>query len=201
MVAFHTVPYGLVTRQRRRSADDWLEIALDALAKGGAAAVNMERLAASVGATKGSVYWHFPNREALLAATLDRWERESTDAVIEFVERQPTPGDKLRTLFSKVLDDDDPHPELALLASSGDEMVDAAVRRVSQRRISCLEKLFRDLGFTRAQAARRAVLAYSVYLGKAQLRRGSPDVLPATRSARRAHLEDALRTLTTPPED
>jgi AcrR family transcriptional regulator len=74
------------------------------LAEGGLGAVAIEPLAARAGATKGSVYHHFPNREALLKATVERWEREHTEKVIELVEAEATPHDKLRTLFSTVLD-------------------------------------------------------------------------------------------------
>ena len=53
---------------------------LDALRKGGVAAVRVERLAGDVGVTKGSFYHHFRDRGALLDALLDYWAREMTDA-------------------------------------------------------------------------------------------------------------------------
>ena len=45
----------------------WVEAALAALAEGGAAAVKVERLAAKLKVTKGSFYWHFRDRDELLA--------------------------------------------------------------------------------------------------------------------------------------
>ena len=70
----------------RLSRDDWTAAALRALAAGGLAAVAIEPLAAALGATKGSGYWHFANRAALVSATLERWEHDNTAAVIAQVD-------------------------------------------------------------------------------------------------------------------
>ena len=45
----------------------WLSAGLEALRKGGVAAVRVERLAADVGVTKGSFYHHFRDRGALVS--------------------------------------------------------------------------------------------------------------------------------------
>jgi AcrR family transcriptional regulator len=177
-------------------------MALRALADGGLAAVAVEPLAARAGATKGSVYWHFPNREALVEATLARWEREHTELVIERVDATAgDPAQRLRMLFASVLSSDATHVELALLASADDPLVAPAVARVTERRLGYLARLFGQLGFTKAQARRRALLAYSVYLGQAQLARTSSASLPRTAAARRAHLDDVLRTLLVAPTE
>src|SRR3546814_8458026 len=50
----------------RLSAEDWAQAALDLIAEQGVSAVAVEPLARRLGVTKGSFYWHFPSREALL---------------------------------------------------------------------------------------------------------------------------------------
>ena len=64
------------------TAADWTEAALAALARGGLTAVAVEPLAKELGATKGSFYWHFADRNELLEAALVLWERRDTDRVI-----------------------------------------------------------------------------------------------------------------------
>ncbi|MBB5955736.1 AcrR family transcriptional regulator [Saccharothrix tamanrassetensis] len=180
--------------KKRRTKDDWTGVALRALAEGGVAAVAVEPLAVRLGATKGSAYWHFPNREALLKATLERWEREHTEAVIDRVEAEPTPEGRLRLLFGVVLEDvRDSAVELAMLAAKDDPAVAPVLRRVTDRRIGYLEELFRAMGFPAETAQHRAVLAYSVYLGQAQLLSTTPHVV----IARRALLEDTLAAVMT----
>jgi hypothetical protein len=46
------------------------------------------------------------------------------------------------------------------------------------------------------EARRRALLAYSAYLGHGQLAHSTPGVLPATRAGRCAYLNDAIHALT-----
>jgi AcrR family transcriptional regulator len=173
----------------RRTRDDWTGVALRALVEGGVAAVAVEPLAARMGATKGSAYWHFPNREALLKATLERWEREHTEAVIELVESVSEPLERLRLLFSTVLQDvEHSAVELAMLAAKDDTAVAPVLGRVTDRRVGYMEELFGELGFPADVARRRAVLAYSVYLGQAQLLSSTPHLV----AERRALLEETL---------
>src|SRR4028118_1962929 len=72
----------------RTPRDRWVEQGLRALAAGGPDAVRAEALAKEPGVTKGGFYGAFADREALLVAMLDTWERESADEVLARVERE-----------------------------------------------------------------------------------------------------------------
>ena len=52
---------------------DWLRAAILCLMKEGIDAVQITRLAASIGASRGSFYWHFKSRQELLDGLLDEW--------------------------------------------------------------------------------------------------------------------------------
>jgi AcrR family transcriptional regulator len=186
--------------QRRLTRDDWITAALAAIADGGLAAVGVEPLAARLGATKGSFYWHFENRDALLEAAVSRWEKETTtDVVAEITAARDAPTRQFRRLVASVIEraeQDRVGP--ALLASAAHPAVAPALERVTAARLDLITLVFRRLGFAQAQARRRALLAYSAYLGHGQLAHSAPGVLPATRAGRRAYLDDAIRALTTP---
>lgn len=180
----------------RKTRADWTAAALEALAEGGVAAVAIESLAVRVGATKGSAYWHFANREALLVATLERWEAEHTEAVISAAEQEADPARRLRHLFASVLEHQRGNAvELALLAASDNPVIRPVLERVTDRRIGYLTTLFVHCGFSRAEARRRAVLAYSAYLGHAHLFRMTSAAMPRTRAQRRAHLDESVAAL------
>jgi hypothetical protein len=89
--------------------------------------------------------------------------------------------------------------ELALLTTADHPTVQPVLDRVSRRRIDFAAELFRRLGFSRAEASRRALLAHSAYLGYAQLVHATPQLLPQTRAARRAYVNDVLAALTSSP--
>src|SRR3954463_9386070 len=92
------------TPRRRLTPQDWATAALDAIAEGGLSAVAVEPLAARLGTTKGSFYWHFANREALLEAALTRWEeRTTTEVITEIDQATDDPADRLRLLIVRVI--------------------------------------------------------------------------------------------------
>jgi AcrR family transcriptional regulator len=185
--------------QRRLTRDDWITAALGAIADGGLAAVAVEPLAARLGATKGSFYWHFENREALLEAAIMRWEKETTtDVVAEIITAHDAPASQFRRLVAGVIEraeQDRVGP--ALLANAAHPAVAPALDRVTATRLNLIATVLRRLGFPAAEARRRALLAYSAYLGHSQLVHSTPGVLPTTSAGRRAYLNDAIRALTT----
>ena len=187
----------------RLSRDDWVSEALTAMAEGGLAAVAVEPLAARLGATKGSFYWHFANRDALLEAALKRWEHTYTTAVqAEVSALTEGPTAQLRLLFKLVtLLDEQDRVGLALLASADHPAVAPVLERVTQARLAYTARLFGRLGFTRTEARRRALLAYSAYLGHVQLSRATPQLLPKGHPAQSAYLDHVLRALTRRPGD
>src|SRR6478609_2382988 len=67
----------------RLDAEAWIAAAFDALAAGGIDAVRVEPLAKALDITKGSFYWHFADRRALLDALLDSWSEGRVAAIRE----------------------------------------------------------------------------------------------------------------------
>jgi AcrR family transcriptional regulator len=185
--------------QRRLSAEDWTTAALAAIADGGLAMVAVEPLAARLGATKGSFYWHFTNRDALVEATMQLWERACTDAIIELVETAGDPPRKLSLLFTTVLGHArSSRLEMNVLAVAEHPLVAPVVRRVTRRRLEYVERLFAEAGFEEGEARRRALLAYTAYVGQAQLAARLPELLPEDAGGQGAYLASVLSVLLSP---
>jgi len=167
------------------SSDDWTGVALDALARGGLAAVAVEPLAKQLGTTKGSFYWHFADRNALIAAALTHWEERDTELVIAAIERGDDATARLRNLLHLAFGAvrvGAGSVELALQASASHPLVTATLGRVTERRLAYLTALFAELGLSPARARDRGLLAYTAYLGHAQLVHATPGVLPQGRA-------------------
>jgi AcrR family transcriptional regulator len=184
----------------RLTADDWTSAALDAMAGGGLAAVAVEPLAARLGATKGSFYWHFANRDALIEAAMLRWERDHTEAVIGLVDAEPDPLARLRLLIGLVLEStvlqDDNSIELAMLATAGHPHVAPVLARVTERRVEYTAGLFAALGWPAEEARRRGLLAVTAYLGYAQMAHVAAATLPAAAAERHRYVDQVVRLLT-----
>ncbi|HRN61771.1 MAG TPA: TetR/AcrR family transcriptional regulator [Luteimonas sp.] len=157
-------------RSGRLSADDWAQAALDMIAEQGVAAVAVEPLARRLGVTKGSFYWHFPSREALLQAALERWESVEQEDVFGTLERVPDPRERLRALFQMVAHEYQSHVIYsALLKALDHPAVQPVIDRVSKRRLDYLTASFRQTGLGREDAQHRARLTYAAYVGFLQL--------------------------------
>ena len=187
---------GMPERKRvSLSADDWTAAALAALGRGGLAAVAVEPLAKELGTTKGSFYWHFADRDALVAATLARWERRDTDGVIAAVDPAADVTSRLRGLLGLALGSvGGGSVELALQAHADRPLVAPVLARVTRRRLDYLTALFTELGMTEARARDRALLAYAAFLGHAQLAHATPGVVPTGRAGA-AHVERVVDAL------
>lgn len=157
-------------RHSRLSADDWAQAALDLIAEQGVGAVAVEPLARRLGVTKGSFYWHFPSRDALLQAALERWELVEQQQVFGSLEEVPDPRTRLRALFQLVAHEVTPHIIYSeLLKALDNPMVRPVIDRVSQRRMEYLIASFRQAGLSSTDARHRARLAYAAYVGFLQL--------------------------------
>ncbi len=183
------------------TAGDWTEAALRALAHGGVAAVAIEPLAKSLGTTKGSFYWHFADRNALLAAALELWEKRDTDQVLAGIDETQEAGSRLHNLlrlaFMSVRGDTAGGAgaiELALQASAAHPLVTPTLVRVTSRRLAALGRLYSELGLSKARSRDHALLAYTAFLGHAQMARSTPDLLPQGRAFSR-HVDQMIEVL------
>ncbi|MEV6279368.1 TetR/AcrR family transcriptional regulator [Nocardia sp. NPDC051832] len=109
----------------------WIEQGLRILATNGVDAVRVEVVAKALGVTKGGFYGYFADRNALLEAMLEQWERECTDDVLE-----------------RVADIEDPRERVVLagrLTLSGDRLlgIDLAIRDWARRDPAVIERLRR----------------------------------------------------------
>lgn len=154
----------------RLSAADWEEAALAVLAENGVGAVAVESLARRLGVTKGSFYWHFSTREALLQAALERWERSDEGELEAAIAAASDPRERLRELIRQVSHKHPSHAVFAALIKSIDQpLIRPLIERVSQRRLAFVTEAFHQAGFDATAAANRARLAYSAYVGFVQL--------------------------------
>lgn len=140
----------------------------------------VEPLAAEIGATKGSFYWHFRDRAELVDAVVERWAHTATEAIIAAVEEGGS-GDALERLVDVVLG----HPESAstewrILGAADHPQIGPVVARVHETRIDYVRRLLRARGMAPARAAARARVLYAAYLGNLVLL-DAPGVMDAVK--------------------
>ncbi|WP_181771416.1 TetR/AcrR family transcriptional regulator [Amycolatopsis pittospori] len=164
--------------KRKLAREDWADAALEALCDGGVAAIAVEPIAAKLGTTKGSFYWHFANRDALVEAAVRRWAEQDTEALIALLDGIADPARRLNDLFGLVFGaKDDDLAELALLAHAGDPVIGPLLAEVTARRVEFIVRCFREMGCPETEANHRGLLAYTAFIGLIQAQRASGGVL------------------------
>jgi AcrR family transcriptional regulator len=140
--------------------DEWVGAAASALAQGGVDAVRVEALARGLGITKGSFYWHFTDRQALLDALLDAWEGGSR-AVLESAGQPGTPEERVAAFFREL-----PRPmngvsDVEVHAwARHDRTVAERVSAIERQRLGFLKEQLMQMGAPLIDAHRRAEAGY-----------------------------------------
>jgi AcrR family transcriptional regulator len=145
---------------------DWLTIGIQILIEKGIEAVKIDPLAKLLNVTRGSFYWHFKNRDDLLAEILREWETLNTKSVIAQIEElDSSPNSKLLSLLEIAAQDDNRLEKAIRTWSVNDSRAETAINQVDRQRLDYLQKLFLQLGFSEIDAKVRAQIVYSVRLG------------------------------------
>jgi len=174
----------------RGSADLWLDAGYEKLISGGVEAVKILPLAKALGLSRTSFYWHFADRDALLAGIVDRWQAQNTGNLLA---RCAAPAETICVavfnLFDCWIDADlfDAKLDLAIRSwARTDAGLQALVLAADTARVSAISDMFQRFEFTETQARTRAhtmiftqVGYYTMALGEStpdRLRRMPPYV-------------------------
>lgn len=151
------------------SKKDWIMAAGQLMAEKDMAAVKVEPLAKILKVSKGSFYWHFENRDALLEALLDFWEEETKWLIDESLQAKAPLEQLLRlfTLIGEMVDESGGHSIDSAIFRWAAQNGDVAVRvhRVESQRIRFVQDLLEGAGVPLETAIQRAELVYLAFLG------------------------------------
>jgi len=131
----------------------------------GVGGVRVLPLAKKLRLSRGSFYWHFENRQDLLDAMLDWWDREMTDVVIDRA-NAARGGAKKRLLLAaeNIVTNDLTRYDSAIRSwAQGDKKAAKALRRVIRKRLDYISGVFEEAGFPLGEARARGDLL-AVYL-------------------------------------
>lgn len=153
--------------ENRLDVKAWVDAALAELAIHGIDGVRIEVLAKRLDVTKGSFYWHFKDRDALLVGMLDQWRRGATVALIERLDRKPVSArERLSHLLRIPIKGERSafaaDVELSMrLWGRRDQRAKRALEEVDELRLHYIRNLLQEIGVPQQEVVARATLAYS----------------------------------------
>ncbi len=153
--------------QRQLKRSDWIKAALEMLIADGIDAVQITTLSKNLGVTRGSFYWHFENRDALLAALIAEWRAKNSGTMTAALEMSASLQDAILDLFAVWVDHEkfDPSLDQAVrdwARRSSD--VRSIVEKEDENRVVAIAAMFERFGFEETEAFIRARVIYFTQL-------------------------------------
>ena len=153
----------------RGSRDVWLDAAHELLVDSGIDAVRIQPLSKRLKIARTSFYWHFKDRESLLAALADRWVGRTSEGMIAactaFAE---TEAEAMLNVIGVFLGDRafDSRLEFAIRSwALQDAAIMARLHAEDTRRLAALIAMFRRWGHSEIDAETRARTVYLTQIG------------------------------------
>jgi AcrR family transcriptional regulator len=154
---------GVLTRQ------DWIDAAREVLIAEGIERVKVEPLAAHLGVSRGSFYWHFKDHKELLDTLIAGWLQTALEPMRAVTRETHLSAAERFEKFMRVWVQGEPYCPIYDLAIRRWALVSKDVAKVVKKtdtdRIALLAEIFRDLGHDADEAFIRARIAYFHQVG------------------------------------
>ena len=157
----------------RRTQRDWLLAGLEIVTAEGRDGLKLEALCSRLGVTRGSFYHHFRDLADYRTQLLEFYRREGTLQIIEVVDREAAPRQRLERLLALIVElwsapEQDPSPAIRAWA-----LQDAEVRGVQEeidvQRVQYVERLLSQMGAEPARARLLSEFLYALLVGCEQM--------------------------------
>lgn len=162
----------------RGSADLWLDAAYQLLVESGVESVKVMPLAERLGLSRTSFYWHFADREALLAGLIARWASKNTANLIAKTQK-PAQTITEAALYlcdcwfmPEIFDD---RLEFAIRTwALTDPQLEKTLAAADATRIAAIKAMFLRYGYPEDEADIRAYTVYLTQIGYISMRFSEP---------------------------
>lgn len=154
----------LVTRE------NYFDAAMDLLASDGVSSLKIARLCKALNVTTGSFYGYFGSMDGFIAEFLAHWEQTQTERVAALSNAPADPVGRIHMI--KAIAAKLPHNAEAAIRGWAhvNPLVADAQKRVDDRRVEILTKLFLPAVNSRKEAATMAIMAMTLLVGLQQWR-------------------------------
>lgn len=151
---------------KKLSRDAWLNFSLKQLAQYGHGQLTANRLSSSLGVSRGSFYWHFKDIREFETSVLKRWEKITTDDIIENLRPLKNPRLRLSSLIKRSMDADMKLERAVRSWAISDQIVAEVVQIVDARRVAYIVSILRSLDVDEKDIKTRAQMLNWASIGR-----------------------------------
>ena len=151
---------------KRLTRNDWLDFSLKQLSRHGHTQLTANRLAAKLGVSRGSFYWHFKDLHDFEKSLLARWADRSTEDVIDDLTHLRSARLRLSSLITRAMDGNLKLERAIRSWGTSSKHVAKTIENVDRRRIEYIEEILRTTGVSDADIHTRAQMLYWASIGR-----------------------------------
>ena len=167
--------------------EDWIDAAWELAGDGTVDRGRIEPIGKKLGVTKGSFYWHFKDRQALIDAIFERWFGVWEEGIAEEADDVADPGERIWVVFERIIRRVTRGQTVSFrLWSHRFPDVAARIEEEDSKRLLFLVDQLQLLGFNEAEATIRGQTYQAVISGEF-LRNGGRPMEERLRQARKLH--------------
>lgn len=163
--------FGQTAAMTRLDKTDWLDFALGQLAEKGHDALKAQTLAAALGVTRGSFYWHFEDLDAFKRDLVAHWTDRTSEELVRAVVREGDAEAQLRGLMRRAFRSGAALVRAMRAWAVVDPDVAGHVAAVDWRRIRFAEQLLEALGVADGEIGPRSRMLYWAAIGRLMMAR------------------------------
>ena len=154
-----------VKKRRRLSLDNWLDLAIEAIARNGKAQIEIDTLANNLGVTKGSFYSHFRDKTHFIHTIAVYWlGTRALLAVKEAANSKQTAEAKLLSYVQSMKHYKQERYDIIMRTwALDDAFVSEQVEKVDLARYDFVNSLFQEMGFDGDDLEMRSILFLSFH--------------------------------------
>ena len=146
---------------------DWVKLGYKLFSESGEIGLNVDKMSRLLKCNKSSFYWHFKTKRDFIQDLIEYWIELDTTKVIQEVDEQEFPKEKLLRLIEMVFRKDSDLDFIFYLKkySQKNEAVQVVVDRIDKERIVFVRNLLMELGYSKEQVKIKASIFYKYLIG------------------------------------
>ncbi|WP_420573540.1 TetR/AcrR family transcriptional regulator [Kordia sp.] len=149
------------------SKKDWIKLGYKLFSENGEGGINVDKMSRLLNCNKSSFYWHFKTKKDFINELIAYWIDIDTTKVINEVDEQEFPKDKILKLIKVAFRKDSNLDFIFYLKkySQKNNTIQKIIDRIDDERILFLIDLIIGLGYSKEQAEIKASIFYKYLIG------------------------------------
>lgn len=149
------------------SKNDWIKLGYQLFSQSGEQGLNVDKMSHILKCNKSSFYWHFKSKKGFMNDLLNHWVENDTNKIIEQVNKQPSPEEKLICLVKISFKKDENLDFFFYLKkyAQSNKHIKVVTEKVDIERLQYVQHILGAIGYSNDESKTKASIFYKYLIG------------------------------------